>query len=177
MTKAAEITIHLQSGEEMLLPSNASFPNKRRLTEEAEDVVVEEARALPRNVPLRLQIHIPTTDAKRADEIVSAIQMHFAACRQKSKRHLKQTFHSGWRSLLIGFLFLCIMYFISEAGRRVLPDGGTVRAIHESLTILGWAALWRPAELLLYEWIPFKRDAVLFGRLEESETDAGIKTA
>jgi hypothetical protein len=36
-------------------------------------------------------------------------------------------------------------------------DSATVRAITESLIIVYWVILWRPAELLLYEHFPARR--------------------
>jgi len=35
--------------------------------------------------------------------------------------------------------------------------------------MLAWVALWRPGELLLYEWYLFKRDATSFGKLERAD--------
>ena len=69
---------------------------------------------------------------------------------------------------MIGFVFLAIIVLLVQAGGRMMPEGGLTTTIRESLIILGWVALWRPAELLLYDWFPHKRDANLFGRLENS---------
>jgi hypothetical protein len=41
----------------------------------------------------------------------------------------------------------------------------------EGLIILGWIALWRPAEMLAYEWIPLVRKRRLYERL------AGVRVA
>jgi hypothetical protein len=41
--------------------------------------------------------------------------------------------------------------------------------LDQGLIILAWLALWRPAEALIYGWIPFHRNSRLFERL------AGIK--
>ena len=73
----------------------------------------------------------------------------------------------GWRSLLIGFIFLAIMYVLTEMINDFTSMDGFTTTLRESFIILGWVALWRPAELLLYDWRPFKRDLKLFGRLEK----------
>jgi len=41
--------------------------------------------------------------------------------------------------------------------------------LRELFIILGWVALWRPAELLLYEWRPHKRNAKLFDKLAKCD--------
>jgi hypothetical protein len=59
--------------------------------------------------------------------------------------------------------------FIVQLMKRYLPEGNLASVLTAGLTIFAWVALWRPCELLLYEWYPFKRDARLFRKLEESE--------
>ena len=53
--------------------------------------------------------------------------------------------------------------------KRYLPMGNLMSVLVEGLTVFAWVALWRPGELLLYEWYPFKRDVRLFRKLEKSE--------
>ena len=48
--------------------------------------------------------------------------------------------------------------------------------IRESLVIVGWVAMWRPVDLLLYEWYPISRDAALFGRLAKSQVQFETET-
>lgn len=38
-----------------------------------------------------------------------------------------------------------------------LGTGPVVRALEESLIILGWVANWKPIETFLYDWWPLKR--------------------
>jgi len=38
-------------------------------------------------------------------------------------------------------------------------------AVANGLEIFGWVAMWKPAELFLYDWIPVRRNKKLFGRL------------
>ncbi len=35
--------------------------------------------------------------------------------------------------------------------------GEVFSSVSGGLTILAWVALWRPGELLLYDWYPFRR--------------------
>jgi hypothetical protein len=41
---------------------------------------------------------------------------------------------------------------VVEIIKRYLPAGELSFIVQEGLTILAWVALWRPGELLLYEW-------------------------
>lgn len=40
---------------------------------------------------------------------------------------------------------------------RSLQGGEWVHVAEEGLLILGWVAMWRPIELLLYDWRPQRR--------------------
>ena len=44
-----------------------------------------------------------------------------------------------------------------------------VKAVSESLTVFAWVAMWRPAELLLYEHWPVRRKRRLAQRLAQAE--------
>lgn len=39
------------------------------------------------------------------------------------------------------------------------------RIFSKGFLIIGWVAMWRPLEILLYEWWPVLSDARLYGRL------------
>ena len=67
------------------------------------------------------------------------------------------------------FTFLKILWQILFSARLPNSRHCLVSVLTAGITVFAWVALWRPCELLLYEWYPFKRDAQLFRKLEESE--------
>ena len=79
---------------------------------------------------------------------------------------MRRTLQLGWRGLLIAIVILSILVSFTLIIIKQMPEGGVSIIFRETLIILGWVALWRPADLLLYEWRPFKRDANLFESLE-----------
>ena len=168
MKQPAEIILYLQSVEDIFLKKAGPLYCDRLLNSITEEFILDEAAKLPRHRPLGFTVHVPGHELARAGEVVAAIQKHFGYCRKKSQGKLKNTLRAGWRRLLIGFVFLVITYFLVQALSRYYSAGGFAITIRELLIILAWVALWRPAELLLYEWYPFMRDANLFRRLEHS---------
>jgi hypothetical protein len=40
--------------------------------------------------------------------------------------------------------------------------------VEESSIIFGWVAIWRPAEIFLYGWLPHVRRRALFRRLADA---------
>jgi hypothetical protein len=49
--------------------------------------------------------------------------------------------------------------------------------LDEGLIILAWLALWRPAEALMYEWVPVYRKRRLFERLAGIRVSVRLDTA
>jgi hypothetical protein len=43
----------------------------------------------------------------------------------------------------------------------------SVRVLGEGLVIGGWVAMWRPIEILLYDWWPLRREIALRERLRD----------
>jgi hypothetical protein len=71
-------------------------------------------------------------------------------------------------------LFGGVAIFLLSMGARGILEGmlGYLpRILDEGLIILAWLALWRPAEALIYGWVPFYRNRRLFERL------AGIRVS
>ena len=163
--KSAEIVLHIQSVKDLFFTSKIPLSCKRILNSDVEEFIIEEAEDLPRNAPIRLTVHVAFEETLKTDEVTAAIHKHFAYCKEKSEKKLKKTLGLGWRSFLIGFIFLIIMFALIKVIVTLFPKSAFIQTVQESFVILSWVALWRPAELLLYEWYPFKRDANLFDRL------------
>ena len=169
MSRQEEIILYLESAAQLLEPCPPSPFLKRRLREDAEKFIIERAMALPRKSAAKLILRLPEREAAVAREVPEAFHRHFSFQRDEAEKELRRLRRFGWRSLLIALVFLSLMILLVEIIKRYLPAGDLSSAIQEGLTILAWIALWRPGELLLYEWYPFKRDANLFGELECSE--------
>jgi hypothetical protein len=171
MNTNGEIKIYLRNVDDMLIKNIGPLNSNRFLNNATEEFITAEAAKLPKNMPFHLTVYVPSPETKRADEVIKAIHKHFAWCKNKSREDVKATFHVGRRSLLIGFIFLILIYSLIQLLNFYFSGDNFFSTIQESLTIIAWVALWRPAELLLYEWYPFLRKEKLFHRLEKSEVE------
>jgi hypothetical protein len=165
----SEIVLPLERVDQLIEPCADSPFLKRRLREDAEEFIVEHATALPRKAPVKLLVLLPAGANPEMDSIVEAVHQHFTFRRLEAEKAFRRTLRFGWRSLLIGLVFLSLALGLAGIVKRYLPTGNFSTVIQLGLAIMAWVALWRPGELLLYEWYPFKRDARLFRRLERAE--------
>ena len=75
---------------------------------------------------------------------------------------------AAFAAFLIGFAGLALCLGISFALTRAF-DGPFARIVQESLVIIGWVVIWRPAEMFLYDWLPLLRRRRLYRRLAEAK--------
>jgi len=169
--RISEIILEVNNADQLLIAPDSIFHSKRWLKPDAEEAIVEEATMAPSKGQIHLKIYLHKDEIRRMDEIVSAIHQHFLYRRKKSERELKRALELGWTSLLISIVFLCLLVFLTLIIIKLLPESGLSLTFREILIILGWVALWRPADLLFYEWRPFKREVNLFRKLEQCKVE------
>lgn len=100
--------------------------------------------------------------------MTEALREHFSVRRKEEQRKLGRVRRFGWRSLLIGLVFFSVTLALVQLMKRYLPAGNLFSVVEGGLEVLAWVALWKPGELLLYDWIPYRRDARLISRLEHA---------
>ncbi len=167
----SEIILELNDVDQLLIAPDSLYYGKRMLSPDAEELIIEEATTASSKDHFHLKIHLHKAEISRKDEISSAIHHHFTYRREKSEKQLKRVLQLGWRSLLISIVFLGLLVSLTLVIIKLLPEGGLSITFREILIILGWVALWRPADLLLYEWRPFKREVNLFRKLEQCKLE------
>ncbi len=115
------------------------------------------ALALPHDSHLHLTIHVeqlPTPDD--ASELVAgAVHNHYAYKIELVRGELRQMLRLGRLSLGVGLVFVVTCLLLAETLTSLFPGPGT-KIAHESLTIIGWVAMWRPVQIFLYDWWPLK---------------------
>ena len=75
----------------------------------------------------------------------------------------RNTLRLGRASLVVGLLVLAAC--VAGAQLIFTHDNVLSDLLHEGLLIVGWVAMWRPLEILLYDWWPLMRDAQLYERI------------
>ena len=132
---------------------------------DVEEFIIEEAEKLQLHSEIYITIQVPDGQSFLVKELTSIIHRHFETRSEKANQQIQIALKLGLRTLLIGFAFLIIMFLLTRIIMNILPESALLITLKELFIILGWVALWRPAELLLYEWRPYKRNAKLCNRI------------
>lgn len=115
---------------------------------------------------LRLVVHLPMSEAQSdsARTLPEAVNHYFAYREKQQRNELMKLLRYGVVSLAIGLMFLvaCLVLRRALISHQVVVDSTIV---DEGLLILGWVAMWRPIEVLLYDWWPLPRRRTLLRRL------------
>jgi len=143
---------------------------ERDLDSEAAEYLVDAMRELHGHRHVKIVIHLGAgQDANAEQEIRAAIRNYFRYREQRARLEVRQTLRLGRMSLLIGLLFLASCVAIAQL---VFSGAGVaIKTLHEGFLIVGWVAMWRPLEILLYEWWPQLRDARQFQRISELDVE------
>lgn len=158
------ITIRIKSITELLFSEGAAFTGNKKIRPEAEEYILDEAGKIKLSMNLALIIHVREPFSS-TDNATAAIRDHFKHKKDKSERSFKRVLQTGWKSLFIAITFLAFVVTITLGMSNFFKDSGFMITLREVLVIIGWVALWRPADILLYEWRPFKKESKLFHRL------------
>jgi hypothetical protein len=163
--ESQEIHILLRSMDEFLETHHPAF-RSRWLTADAAQFIKEEAEEAHPKTSFKLIIQIGSRDSIDKEAAVREIRKYFSYCSKQADRGFAKVRYLGWRTLLVAFAVLTVIILLIEGVGHYLSEGTLTTFLQQGLTILAWVALWRPAELLLYEWYPFKRDSRLYQRLQ-----------
>lgn len=134
---------------------------ERDLDPRAAEYIVEWARERPSSAPLALAVRLGRGGGPEAHAVLQhAVSDFFADRALATRRELRKLLRTGRVSLVIGLAVVALALFLAD----VAGDRG-YGIVHESLVIGGWVAVWRPLDMLLYDWWPILAEARLYDRL------------
>jgi hypothetical protein len=170
MTGKATIELRLRDSAQ-LFNTLDPFPFREGdLSADAEQYIVEWARELPKDAPVEIVIHLqaPVSADRPVHDLPTAITGWFGARARAEAHALRELFRDGRLAFSIGFAVLALCLFLSWLLTQRM-EGPFVRVLQESLIIIGWVVIWRPAEMFLYDWLPLLRRKRLFQRLARAD--------
>ena len=149
---------------------------ERDLDDDAVAFIVSWAREVPKHVGLRMVFEI--TDPKPGhippSVIAGAVNNHFANMAQLARNEFRELMRRGRISLLIGLLVLTVSMVAAHVAGIALEGRSWGGLVSEGLMIGGWVAMWRPFEILLYDWWPLRRQRLDYERLRDMPVDVKL---
>ncbi|CAH1674559.1 conserved hypothetical protein [Hyphomicrobiales bacterium] len=172
LTSRATIELRLSDGAQ-LFNTLDPFPFREGdIAAEADEYIVDWARDLPKDAPIAIVVHLENPDgsSRQTPDLPIAIRNWFSGRAEAETKALRELFRDGRLAFAIGFAGLAACLFFSWLLTQAY-EGPFARVFQESLIIIGWVVIWRPAEMFLYDWVPILRRRKLYRRLAEAKVE------
>jgi hypothetical protein len=146
--------------------------HEKELDLAAEHYIVDAVKDFPAKTPFKIIIYLPPDIARteRAAKIPQAIRNHFEYRMQVANRKLREHFRYGRGAMVIGLCFLAIA-LVSRQMVAHISDQFFAQFLTDSLLIIGWAAMWEPITVILYELWPIRRTRNTYERISKIEIE------
>lgn len=158
------IELSLSSADQLFDMRDPAPFLERDLDPDAEEYLLDCLREVPARAPVKILIHCAASSGITPEVTGTAIANFFGYRRWASHLRRREHFRQARVALLTGILFLSACLAAREL-TPFLPWPLGANIVSEGLFIIGWVAMWRPAELLLYGWWPLARQERLNARL------------
>jgi len=166
------IEIRLREIRQLFHTLDPSPFREKDLDDAAEQYLLEACREAGIRDALRLVVYVPASEAasSAARSLPEAVHNYFAYRERQARADMFRLLRYGAISLVIGMIFLvgCLALRSALISAQTLLDRSIT---DEGLLILGWVAMWRPAEMLLYDWWPIARHRAVLRRLSSIPID------
>jgi hypothetical protein len=168
-SERAAIGVRLEKLEDLFEKFDPAPMGHGDLAPDIANYVAERAARFPNEPEFDLRLHLPVSEAARARrmDLTQHIQTYFQMRAEQHRRHLSEVFRSGRQALAIGLAVLVACLLLAWLLRGG-DDYSLAWLVKESLVVIGWVAIWRPAETFLYDWIPIERQKRMLFRLARS---------
>lgn len=160
----AVIDIHLNSLQQLYESLDPAPFHEKSLDRRAEEYLVDSASEHSEREALTLRVHGPESLRVSLPEMSEAIHANFRLALERKERLMRRHMRMGRMLLVLGLAVLAVTLLA-----RYWLSGLNTKAdlLGESLLIVGWVALWRPAELLLFDRIEARVERRALERLAQ----------
>jgi len=159
------IELELANSRQFYNSMDPSPFRERDIDPQAAAFIIGEVEELPRRDALRLVVRVLEDRDGRLVHVPEAVHNYFLQLVHATRRELRRTMHNARIGLLIGLVFVISIIALSRVVEGMLPSGTIASTMAESMTIVAWVALWRPIEMLLYDWWPIRAKIRMYKRL------------
>ncbi len=136
------------------------------------EYITSAAKELKASKNLKLLIYIEEPEKESLGEfsIATAIQDFFSYHQELMKTELSDYLKRAQVFFLLGLLVLftslSIAYSISYN-----PLNPGLNIIREGIIIIGWVSMWKPMELILFDWLPLYEKMNFYKKLSKMEVE------
>jgi hypothetical protein len=146
--------------------------HEKELDTAAEHYIVDTVQDFPEKTKFKMVIYLPgdLASSDQARKIKPAIQHHFEYRVMTMDRKYRLHFRHGRSTMVIGLSFLTIALIARQMVSH-LNNQLVAQIFADALLICGWAAMWEPVTVILYELWPILKMKKVYQKISEMEIE------
>lgn len=166
------IEVRVKSPQQLFDVRDPSPFRERDLDDDFVEYILSATREFAFSTPLKVVIYVEEPESTELSQasILEAIQSYLHYQIELQRKTLKQFVRRGQLFFLIGALILSAC-LITAQKLETLGQEGLISIFKEGLVIFGWVSMWKPIELILYDWYPLYEKLRLYKKLILTETE------
>ena len=110
-----------------------------------------------------------------AEEIEEAFRGHFEDVVDRVRRTRRHRRRTGQVTLALALVLVVALLMLSQLVATLIP-GSLGAVLKEGLVISSWVVMWRPVEVLIYDWIPARHERQVASKLLDASIDVRVGT-
>jgi hypothetical protein len=159
------MTIELHVPDKASLFESHPAGGKPTLQASYREYLFQKTQRMSPKKPLTIQVR--TRTPVDAADLQRTFRAQCARVAEEEREAFRSLLRYGGLFAGIGFSLLLLLLWVSSTLRPQI-ETPFLKGLVESLNIFGTVALWRPAEILLYDWIPIYQKARRLQAMSES---------
>lgn len=145
----------------------------RDLDDDFVEYIVSAVQEFPLKTEIKLRIVVleETEHVVEKSVIREAIRAHFLYEAGLAQAKLRKRLKTGRIFFLVGLVVLFACVSIATLLGTWLAGSSLGVIIREGFVIIGWVAMWRPIEVILYDWWPVREQRLYLTKIASTNVE------
>ncbi len=146
---------------------------ERDLDEDFVAYVLNSVQEFPLHQDMKLRIFVRDDADKLTTQTIlsEAISRYFAYESRMVQFKIRERLKRSRWFFMIGLLCLFICLSIAQLITSLGSDSSLLAIAREGFVIVGWVAMWRPVEVILYDWWPLRDQKLYLEKIAAMEVE------
>jgi hypothetical protein len=171
------IEVRIKNPQQLFDARDPAPFHERDLDDDFVEYILSAVREFSISSPLKFVIYVEENETKDMpkDSIREAIHSYFIYKTDLQRGDLKTFIKRAQLFLLIGLVVLGSCIGVAQSLTIPSPPGA-IGILREGIVIFGWVSIWKPIELILFDWYPLFEKLRYYKKLLATEIDIRFAT-
>jgi hypothetical protein len=172
------IEVRVKSAQQLFDARDPAPFRERDLDDDFVEYILSAVREFSLSSSLKIVIYVEESETKDLPKgsIREAIHGYFGYRIDLQRGDLRDFMKRAQLFLLIGLVILVACISLAQSLNPTGPPGA-LGILREGIVIFGWVSIWKPIELVLFDWYPLYEKLRLYKKLQGTEIDVRFHPA